>query len=93
MVCEFLPKEYKKKLMKVANVEDLISIGYSRKSAYNSRLVGVISDERCEKLVQVLGGRAIPIVEEALQEFERQVIELKRNLSNYLANHTNQISH
>jgi hypothetical protein len=81
MVCEFLSKEYKKKLMNVAEVKDLISIGYTKKSAYNSRLAGVISDERCEKLVRVLGERALPIIEEALREFERQVMELKRSSS------------
>jgi aconitase B len=78
MVCEFLPKEYKKKLMKVAEIKDLITIGYTRKSAYNSRLAGVISDERCEKLIHVLGERALPIIEEALQEFTRQVEELEK---------------
>jgi hypothetical protein len=82
MVCEFLSKEYKSKLMRIAEVKDLMSIGYTRKSAYNSRLAGIISDERCEKLVHVLGERALPIIEEALHEFERQVEELKRSLPN-----------
>jgi hypothetical protein len=89
MVCEFLPKEYKLKLMKNANIEELISIGYTKKSAYNSRLVGIISDERCEKLVQVLGERALPIIEDALREFESQVKELKKNLSNSLVRQSN----
>jgi len=80
MVCEFLSKEYKKKLMKVAEIKDLISIGYTKKSAYNSRLAGIISDERCEKLIRALGDRALPIIEEALREFERQVEELKKEL-------------
>ena len=80
MVCEFLSKEYKKKLMKIAEVKELMSVGYTKKSAYNSRLVGVISDERCEKLVRALGDRALPIIEEALREFERQVEELKKEL-------------
>lgn len=82
MVCEFLSKEYKSKLMRIAEVKDLMSIGYTRKSAYNSRLAGIISDERCEKLVHVLGERALPIIEEALHEFERQIEELKRSLPN-----------
>jgi membrane-bound ClpP family serine protease len=86
MVCEFLSKEYKKRLMKIAEVKDLMSIGYTRKSAYNSRLVGIISDERCEKLVYVLGERAIPILEEALHEFKSQVEELKRSLRSSLVN-------
>ncbi|WP_342765584.1 hypothetical protein [Thermofilum sp.] len=80
MVCEFLSSEYKKKLMKLAEVEDLMAIGYTKKSAYNSRLVGVISDERCEKLIRVLGDRALPIIEEALREFMRQVEELKKEV-------------
>ncbi len=92
MVCEFLSKEYKKKLLKVAEIKDLITIGYTRKSAYNSRLVGIISDERCEKLVHVLGERAIPILEEALHEFERQIEELKRSLTNSPVKQTNSIA-
>ncbi|MCI4408593.1 MAG: hypothetical protein JHC26_05840 [Thermofilum sp.] len=79
-MCEFLSSEYKKKLMKLAEVEDLMAIGYTKKSAYNSRLVGVISDERCEKLIRVLGDRALPIIEEALREFMRQVEELKKEV-------------
>jgi len=92
MVCEFLSKEYKKRLMKIAEVKDLMSIGYTRKSAYNSRLVGIISDERCERLVHVLGERAIPILEEALHEFESQVEELKRSSRNSLVKQSNSIS-
>jgi hypothetical protein len=92
MVCEFLSKEYKKRLMKIAEVKDLMSIGYTRKSAYNSRLVGIISDERCEKLVHVLGERAIPILEEALHEFESQVEELKRSSRSSLVKQSNSIS-
>jgi hypothetical protein len=92
MVCEFLSKEYKKRLMKTAEVKDLMSIGYTRKSAYNSRLAGIISDERCEKLIHILGERALPIIEEALHEFERQVEELKRSLPNSPVNQTNTIT-
>ena len=91
-MCEFLSKEYKSKLMKNANIEDLISIGYTKKSAYNSRLAGIISDERCEKLIHILGERALPIIEEALHEFERQVEELKRSLPNSPVNQTNTIT-
>jgi len=92
MVCEFLSKEYKSKLMRIAEVKDLISIGYTKKSAYNSRLAGIISDERCEKLIHILGERALPIIEEALHEFERQVEELKRSLPNSPVNQTNTIT-
>jgi len=91
-VCEFLSKEYKSKLMRIAEVKDLISIGYTKKSAYNSRLAGIISDERCEKLIHILGERALPIIEEALHEFERQVEELKRSLPNSPVNQTNTIT-
>jgi hypothetical protein len=91
MVCEFLSKEYKKRLMRIAEVKDLMSIGYTKKSAYNSRLAGIISDERCEKLVRVLGERALPIIEEALHEFERQVEELKRSLPNSPVKQSNSI--
>jgi hypothetical protein len=80
MVCEFLPTEYKKKLLEVAEIGELMAIGYTKKSAYNVRELGVISDERCEKLIQVLGKRAIPIIDEALHEFEKQVDELKKKL-------------
>ena len=80
MVCEFLPKEYKKRLLEVAEVEDLEEIGYTRRGAYNAKREGIISDERCERLVEVLGERALPVVEEALREFERQVGELRRSL-------------
>jgi hypothetical protein len=92
MVCEFLSKEYKSKLMRIAEVKDLMSIGYTKKSAYNSRLAGIISDERCEKLVHVLGERALPIIEEALHEFERQFEELKRSLTNSPVKQSNSIS-
>ena len=80
MVCEFLPTEYKKKLLEVAKIGELMAIGYTKKSAYNVRELGVISDERCEKLIQVLGKRAIPIIDGALREFEKQVDELKKKL-------------
>lgn len=80
MVCEFLSTEYKKKLLEIAEIGELMAIGYTKKSAYNVRELGVISDERCEKLIQVLGKRAIPIIDEALQEFEKQINELKKKL-------------
>ena len=78
MVCEFLPSEYKKKLVNIASLDDLIAIGYTKRSAYNTRSNGIISDERCERLIRVLGDRAIPIIEEAFREFERQFGDLKK---------------
>lgn len=83
MVCEFLTPEFKKKLLlEVAEIRDLRVVGYTKKGAYNAKETGMMSDERCEKLVYVLGERAIPILEEALHEFERQIEELKRSLLN-----------
>lgn len=79
MVCEFLPQQYKKRLLEIARVEDLESIGYTTRGAYNSKRAGIISDDRCEKLVQTLGEKALPIIEEALHEFEREVKELRRS--------------
>jgi len=80
MVCEFLPIEYKKKLLEMADIAELMAIGYTKKSAYNARGSGIISDGRCEKLVRMLGVRAIPIIDEALREFDKQVDELKKKL-------------
>ena len=77
MVCEFLPQEYKRKLLEIASVQDLMEAGYSKKGAYTAKEKMVLSDEKCERLVHVLGDRALPVVEEALHEFERQVEELK----------------
>lgn len=77
MVCEFLPSEYKRRLLEIASVQDLMEAGYSKKGAYTAKEKMVLSDEKCERLVHVLGDRALPIVEEALREFERQVEELK----------------
>ena len=79
MVCEFLPSNYKRKLVEVASVEDLENAGYSKKGAYTAKEKLVISDDRCERLVEVLGDRALPIVEEALHEFEREVERLRRS--------------
>jgi hypothetical protein len=73
MVCEFLSIEYKKKLLEIAEVDDLISIGYTKKSAYNVRELGVISDERCEKLIAILGNKARPVLTQALLEFASQI--------------------
>jgi hypothetical protein len=78
MVCEYLTPKFKKKLLEIAEIKDLRAIGYTKKGAYNAKESGIMSDERCEKLVQVLGSRAIPTIEEALQEFTYQVNELER---------------
>ena len=80
MVCEFLPKRYKERLIEIASTDDLVSIGYTRKSARNVKNHKIISDERCEQLVKTLGTRALPIVEEALQEFTTEVNNLREGL-------------
>jgi len=78
MVCEYLTPKFKKKLLEIAEIKDLRAIGYTKKGAYNAKESGMMSDEKCEKLVQVLGSRAMPIIEEAFQEFAQQVNELER---------------
>ena len=69
MVCEFLPVEYKKMLIAIATIDDLIESGYSKAGAYKAKERGVISDEKCEKLVQVLGDRAREVFIAALKLF------------------------
>ena len=83
MVCEFLTPEFKKKLLEVAEIKDLRAAGYTKKGAYNAKETGMMSDERCEKLVHVLGEKALPIIKEALQEFGQQVAKLNKK---YLMN-------
>jgi hypothetical protein len=73
MVCEFLPVEYKKMLIMIATIDDLIKAGYTKAGAYKAKERGVISDEKCEKLVEVLGDRARSIVVDALKLFAIQV--------------------
>jgi hypothetical protein len=73
-----LTPEFKKKLLEVAEIKDLRAAGYTKKGAYNAKETGMMSDERCEKLVHVLGNRALPIIKEALHEFMQQVGELDK---------------
>jgi len=73
MVCEFLPPEFKKMLTEIATVNDLMNVGYSKSGAYKAKERGIISDEKCEKLVQVLGDRARLIIVDALKIFAIQV--------------------
>jgi hypothetical protein len=74
MVCEFLPVKYKQKLLEIATVDDLVSAGYKKSGAYKAKEKLVLSDERCEKLVEVLGEKARPILIQALKEFASQVL-------------------
>jgi hypothetical protein len=73
MVCEFLPIEYKRRLLEIAAIDDLMSSGFTKAGAYKAKEKGVLSDERCEKLIEVLGEKARPILVEALKEFALQV--------------------
>ena len=75
MVCEFLPTDYKKMLIVIATIDDLMEAGYSKAGAYKAKERGVISDEKCEKLVEVLGDRAREVLIDALKLF---VIEVRR---------------
>ena len=68
-MCEFLPPEFKKMLIEIATVNDLMNVGYSKSGAYKAKERGVISDEKCEKLIEVLGDRARPVIIDALKIF------------------------
>jgi hypothetical protein len=70
-ICKFLPVKYKQKLLELATIDDLTNeeVGYSKTGAYKAKEKGVISDERCEKLIVILGEKARPILIEALREF------------------------
>jgi hypothetical protein len=75
MVCEFLSPEYKQKLLEIATIDDLTdkNVGFSKAGAYKAKEKGIISDEKCEQLVQVLGNKARPILLQALVEFASQL--------------------
>lgn len=75
MVCEFLPVKYKRELLEIATIDDLTNdkVGFSKYGAYKAKEKLVMSDEKCEKLVQVLGEKARPILLEALKEFAYQL--------------------
>jgi hypothetical protein len=78
-----LTPEFKKKLLGIAEIKDLRAAGYTKKGAYNAKETGMMSDEKCERLVHILGEKALPIIKEALQEFGQQVAELDKK---YLMN-------
>jgi len=69
MVCEFLPIEYKKMLIAIAKIDELMNAGYSKAGAYKAKERGVISDEKCEALIQILGDRARDVLTDALKLF------------------------
>ncbi len=70
MVCEFLSPEYKRKLLEIATIDELMKSGFETKAgAYKAKEKGVISDEKCEKLIAVLRDKARPVLIDALKEF------------------------
>ena len=73
MVCEFLSAEYKRKLLEISTIDDLIASGFTKGGAYKAKERGVISDEKCEKLIQVLGDKAHHVLIDALKEFASQI--------------------
>ena len=73
MVCEFLPPDFKKKLVEIATINDLMNAGYSKMGAYKAKEKGVMSDEKCEKLVDLLGDRAWGVFVEALIKFASEL--------------------
>jgi len=73
MVCEFLPVEYKKMLITIATIDELMEAGYSKSGAYKAKERGVISDEKCEALIQILGDRAREVLIAALKLFAIEV--------------------
>ena len=80
-ICSFLPKEYKDRLIEVSTIEDLVKAGYSKRAAYNTKSNKIISDERCDKLVEALGERAFPVLQEAFQAFVEELSGLGIPLS------------
>jgi hypothetical protein len=73
MACEFLPTDYKKMLIAIATIDELMAAGYTKAGAYKAKERGVISDEKCEKLLEVLGDRARLIIIDALKIFAIEV--------------------
>ena len=69
MVCEFLPTDYKKMLIAITSIDELMEAGYSKAGAYKAKERGVMSDEKCEKLVEILGDRAREVLIAALKLF------------------------
>jgi len=53
----------------IATVDDLITVGYSKAGVYKAKERGIISDEKCERLLEILGDKARPVVVDALKIF------------------------
>jgi len=80
-ICEFLPVEFKKRLLSMASIENLTNIGYTQRSAYNAKRLGIISDECCNFLVLELGQKALPIIKDALNVFVQTVQNLENEIN------------
>jgi len=76
MICEFLPSEYKRRLLHLATVDELVEAGYTPESAHIAKSLGIISNERCDKLVKILGNKALPIIEEARHQFIKKYLRI-----------------
>ena len=72
-MCEFLPIEHKKMLITIATIDDLMKAGYSKAGAYKAKERGVISDEKCEALIQILGDRSRDVLIDALKQFAIEI--------------------
>jgi len=79
-ICKFLPRSYKRRLLNMATIDDLQRAGYTYRSAYNAKRLEIISDGRCDRLIEVLGKRAVPVLREALDEFSQLVEEVEREI-------------
>jgi len=60
-------------LITIATIDDLMKAGYTKAGAYKAKERGVMSDEKCEKLVEVLGNKARDVLIDALRLFAIQV--------------------
>jgi len=60
-------------LITIATIDELMRAGYSKSGAYKAKERGVISDEKCEALIQILGNRARDVLIDALKIFAIQV--------------------
>ncbi|ACP35459.1 isocitrate dehydrogenase [Sulfolobus islandicus L.S.2.15] len=67
------PTRLQKMLITIATIDELIETGYSKAGAYKVKERGVISDEKCEKLVEILGYKARPVLIDALKIFAIEV--------------------
>jgi len=60
-------------LIAIATIDELMEAGYSKAGAYKAKERGVISDEKCEVLIQILGDRAREVLIGALKLFAIEV--------------------